>query len=196
MKAINQFNPDKTQGLDGFTIHFFKRCWPIIKFDYIRMLRYVQKVTSLGRSHQFNFLSPSAKRESSSSFDRFNQISICNVSYKIMAKIISSRLKSLLSSLILPNQGGFVAGRQIWDNIILVQEAIHSSHSQGEKGIAIKIDMPNAFDRVNHKFLKSVLKKIGFNHLFISSINSCITNPWIAHLINGRQLLSFKPQED
>jgi hypothetical protein len=43
-----------------------------------------------------------------------------------MAKVIENRIKPLLRKLILPNQGGFVEKRQIWDNIILVQEAIHS----------------------------------------------------------------------
>jgi hypothetical protein len=58
--------------------------------------------------------------------------------------------------------------------------------------MAIKIDMANAFDRVNHEFLKSVLKKFGFNHLFISWINSCIAHPWIAPLINGRPTPFFQ----
>jgi hypothetical protein len=44
-----------------------------------------------------------------------------------------------------------VAKRQIWDNIILVQEAIHTSVTNREKGMIIKIDMENAFDRVKHE---------------------------------------------
>jgi hypothetical protein len=186
LKDINQFNPDKAPGPDGFTIHFYKRCWSIIKFDYIRMLRYVHRSYRLGGATNSDFLSLLPKEKGSSSFDRFRLISLCNVSYKIMAKIISNRLKPLLNSSILPNQWGFVACRKIWDNIILFQEAIHSSHNPGEKGMTIKIDMANAFDRVNHEFLKYVLKKIGFTHHFISWINSCIAHPWIAMLINGR----------
>jgi hypothetical protein len=156
------------------------------------MLRYVQRSHCLGGATNLTFLALFPKEKGSSSFDRFRPISLCNVSYKIMAKIISNRLKPLLSSLILSNQGGFVAGRQIWDNIILVQEEIHSSHKRGEKGMAIKIDMENAFDRVNHDFLKVVLIFFGFNHLFISWINSCIENPWITPLINGRPTHFFK----
>jgi hypothetical protein len=109
-----------------------------------------------------------------------------------MAKIIANRLKPLLNSLILPNQGGFVAGRQIWDNIILVQEAIHSSFKRGEKGMVIKLDMENAFDRVNQDFLKAVLQKFGFDTTFISWIDACISSPWIAPLINGRPTPFFK----
>jgi hypothetical protein len=41
LKSINQFNEDKALGPDGFTLHFYKKCWPIIKLDFIRMIRYV-----------------------------------------------------------------------------------------------------------------------------------------------------------
>jgi hypothetical protein len=78
-----------------------------------------------------------------------------------------------------------VTERQIWDNIILVQEAIHTSVTNKEKGMIIKIDMENAFDRVKHEFLYEVLSKFGFQSSFISWIKACISSPWITPLING-----------
>jgi hypothetical protein len=142
------------------------KCWSIIKFDLIRMIQYVHKYARMGGATNSTFLALIPKDKNASSFDRFQTISFCNVSYKIMAKIIANRIKPLLRRLILPNQGGFVEKRQIWDNIILVQEAIHSSN-KGEKGMIIKIDMENTFDRVSHNFIYEVLKKFGFNHDFI-----------------------------
>jgi hypothetical protein len=87
-------------------------------------------------------------------------ISLCNVSYKIMAKIIANRLKPYLNSLILPNQGGFVANRQIWDNIILVQEAIHSSVSRGEKGMVVKMTWLMLLIESSIVFLRQFWKKL------------------------------------
>jgi hypothetical protein len=60
----------------------------------------------------------------------------------------------------------------------------------------IKIDMENAFDRVRHSFLKEVLRKFGFSQDFIRWIGSCINNPWIAPLINGRPFFFLNPQGD
>jgi hypothetical protein len=68
---------------------------------------------------------------------------------------------------------------------------IHSSYTNREKGMIIKIDMAKAFDRVKHNFLNVVLEKFGFNQSFISWIGSCIKNHWIALLINGRQWRSY-----
>jgi hypothetical protein len=109
-----------------------------------------------------------------------------------MAKIIANRLKPYLNKLILPNQGGFVANRQIWDNIIFMQEAIHSSVSWRVKGMVVKVDMANAFDRVKQSFLKAILEKIGFNKVFVSWIGACISNPCISPLVNGRPASFFK----
>ena len=99
---------------------------------------------------------------------------------------MAGRLKHILLRLIPENQGGFVKGRKIWENIILVQEAIHSSLKNGDKGMVVKIDLANAFDRVSHPFLFQVMQKFGFASDFISWVRACISNPWIAPLVNGR----------
>jgi hypothetical protein len=119
-KVIQQFHLDKSRGPDGFTLHFYKICWSIIKFDFIRMLKYVQKSNRMGGATNSSFLALIPKEKGVASFDRFKPITLCNVSYKIMSKIIVNRLKPILKSLILPNQVGFFAGRQIWDNFIMV----------------------------------------------------------------------------
>ena len=49
------------------------------------------------------------------------------------------------------------------DNIILVQEAIHTSCKKKEKGMVVKLDLGNAFDRVKHDFLLAAMRNFGFN---------------------------------
>lgn len=75
---------------------------------------------------------------------------------------MANRIKPLLDKLISRAQGGFAKGRHILDNIIQVQDAIHSSKQRKEKGMLIKLDMANAFDRVNHAYLLQVLRAFGF----------------------------------
>ena len=105
---------------------------------------------------------------------------------------MARKLKDILPSIILVNQGGFIKGKRIWDNIILVQQAIHSSMKNGEKGMVVKIDLANTFDKVSHPFLLNVMERYGFDTSFISWVKACINLPWIAPLINGR-VTSFFP---
>lgn len=101
-------------------------------------------------------------------------------------------MKKLLPEIISKNQGGFVPKKQITDNVIIVQEAIHSNIQRKERGMIVKLDMANDFDRVNHNFLAKALKRFGFSTNLIEIIQACISNPWIAPLINGRPSKFFQ----
>jgi hypothetical protein len=103
-----------------------------------------------------------------------------------MTKIIANRLREVLPKIISENQGGFLQKRKIVDNIILVQEMIHTNRANKEKCMVIKIDMENAFDWVRHSFLLDVMHKFGFSPSIIRWIVACISTPWIAPLVNGR----------
>ena len=112
-----------------------------------------QRCSKIGGNMNSAFSALIPKDKEAKSFDRLQPISLCNIGYKIITKIMASRLKHILPYLFLENQGGFVKGRKIWDNIILVQEAIHSSLKNGDKGMVVKLELANDFDRVSHPFL-------------------------------------------
>ncbi|CAL1395981.1 unnamed protein product [Linum trigynum] len=78
-------------------------------------------------------------------------IGLCQVFYKIISKVLSFRLSKVLPSVVSDTQNGFVKGRDISDNILIVQEVMHflNTKSQGrDKWMALKLDMEKAYDRV------------------------------------------------
>jgi hypothetical protein len=184
-RSLNQMDPDKAPGPDGFTARFYTSCWPTIQKDLLRMVKKSQKCLKLGGSTNSSFLALIPKEKGANNFSRFRPISLCNTGYKIITKIIANRLKNLLPGIILENQGGFIKGRHILDNIILVQEAIHSSCQRKEKGMIVKLDLANAFDKVRLDFLFAVMDKLGFGENFTNWVKACVSRPWIAPLVNG-----------
>lgn len=190
--AISSLHPDKAQGPDGFPICFFREYWSMIKKDLLKMIRWVMKKGKMGGFTNSTHLALIPKENRPSSFSRFWPISLCNSTYKIISKILAAMLKPLLPSLISENQGGFLPNRHITDSILLVQEAIHSSLTRKEKGFVLKLDLANAFDRVRHSYLFTVLHKMGFDPSFITMIAACITGPWISPLVNGRPCAAFQ----
>lgn len=72
------------------------------------------------------------------------------------------------------------------DNVIQVQEAMHSNNLRNEKGMLIKLDMANAFDKLKLSFLYQVLLSFKFDQEFVKLIQSCTISPWITPLVNGR----------
>eukprot|EP00253_Pinus_taeda_P007380 PITA_07380 len=192
IKTIWSMDSDKAPGPDGFTIHFYKVCWDIIKNDLQKMVRGFMSKAKVGGSTNSTYLALIPKDSNPETFARFRPISLCNASYKILAKLLANRMKPMLPRIISSAQGGFVKGRHILDNVIQVQETIHSSKQRKEKGMIIKLDMANAFDRVNRAFLSKVLLSFGFSMQFVNLLKACMNNPWIAPLINGRPANFFK----
>ena len=93
---------DKAPGPDGFSIPFYKVCWSIIKSDMLRMISAFQKKSKLGGYTNSTFLALIPKEVNPSSFNSFLPISLCNTSYKILAKLLANKLKPLLGKLISP----------------------------------------------------------------------------------------------
>ena len=150
------------------------------------MVSSFQNKAKVGGCTNSTFLALIPKEANPSTFDHFQPISLCNSLYKILAKLLANRFKLLLGKLISPLQGGSIKGKHLVDNVIQVQEVIHSSFQRHEKGILIKLDMKNAFDRVKLPFLYDILLSFGFCPDFVNMIKACTDGPWIDLLINGR----------
>ncbi|XP_042979857.1 uncharacterized protein LOC122310040 [Carya illinoinensis] len=104
-----------------------------------------------------------------------------------------NRLSPLLANIISPEQGAFLSGRSIFDNISMTQEMIHSINKPAYGGnVVLKIDMAKAFDSVDRSFLLQVLKAFGFLDFFCMLIRQCIMNPWFSVVMNGVSKGFFK----
>lgn len=67
-----------------------------------------------------------SKVASSRKMTQMHSISLYNVIYKVIAKLVTNRIKGVMPRLFSQNQSVFVAGRQIQDNILVVHEILHS----------------------------------------------------------------------
>lgn len=84
------------------------------------------------------------------SANHLRPISLCNVNYKIISKLLTLRISPLLSKILAPNQSVFLPGRWIGKNLVLVQEIVHTFKCKKRRGglMAIKVDKQKAYNRV------------------------------------------------
>ncbi|XP_042983328.1 uncharacterized protein LOC122312726 [Carya illinoinensis] len=184
--ALCSIPEDSSPGPDGFGSGFYRSCWHIVGTDVVAAVSEFFQGMALPRFFNATHLVLIPKLENPTSFDKFRLISLCDVFYKICTKIMVNRLSPLLANFISPEQGAFLSGCSIFDNISMTQEMIHSINKPVYGGnVVLKIDMAKAFSSVDWSFLLQVPKAFGFSDFFCKLIRQCITNPWFSVVMKG-----------
>ena len=101
----------------------------------------------------------------------FSPISLSKFTCNTISKIMSNKLRPIHTYIISTNQSVFVKSRSIYKNIVLSQEIIHQikKHNIGSN-VNIKLDMAKAYDRVCWSYIFQVLRKMGFDEVFICMV--------------------------
>ena len=123
----------------------------------------------------------------------YKPISLCNIVYKIVTKVIVARLRPYLDKLISPLQAAFVPGRKGIDNAIIAQEVIHSiNKKKGKVGyMALKIDLEKVYDKLEWSFIKDMLVKINLLVDLVDIIMSCVLTVFTFIMVNEDALESI-----
>ena len=92
----------------------------------------------------------------------YRPITLLNLDYKILTKVLGARIATTLDSVISAPQNGFVPHRQITDNahlLSLVQAYLNESN---EEGLVVLLDCEKAFDRCSWDYLHASMKELGY----------------------------------
>ena len=122
--------------------------------------------------------------------DDYRPITLLNTELKILARVLANRLQLVISDLIGSEQTFAVKGRSIQDNLHLIREVLEGIED-GTKAALISLDQSKAFDRVDHRFLATVLETVGFKPEFRRWISMMYHNPQAVVQVNGRRSRVF-----
>lgn len=145
--ALEGIDDQKAPDIDGFNAFFYKKVWhiggPEIEaavmefFNSLVMCKVINCTTVT--------LIP--KVQHASSVKEFRPILYCTILYKIISKILTTRLQTVMDEFIGSSQAAFVPGRIISDNIILSQELVKGNSRKGiSPRCMLKIDMKKAYN--------------------------------------------------
>ena len=193
--ALFSMKPFKAPGPDGFHAGFYQRCWSTVGESVINVIKNIFSSVSFPAGFNNTLIALVPKCVGPESLTQYRPISLCNSIYKTITKILVCRLRSILPSIVSPIQTAFVPGRQGMDNVVIVQEIVHAlSRRKGRVGgMAIKIDLEKAYDRMEWSFIKVVLEHFKFPTSFVNLVMECISSSSVAILLNGAPLDSFSP---
>ena len=161
--AVKHINTDKAPGPDGFSAGFYHSFWEVIGEDICREVQDFFLTGKMDKTINETHICLLPKVPGPKSPSEFRPIALCNVRYKIIAKILTLRLQKFLDHIVSKQQSTFVPGRAITDNILITHENLHYlkvSEATKRRSMVIKTDMSKAYDRIEWDFIAKVLNRL------------------------------------
>ena len=133
---MNQMEPATAPGPDGMPPLFYQSFWSIIGDEICSAVLDCLnkcKIPAVINHTNITFI---PKVKSPENIIEFRPISLCNVVYKLVSKVLANRLKMVLPAVVSENQSAFQAGRVITDNVLMAFETLHymKNHQFGQVG--------------------------------------------------------------
>ncbi|XP_074305789.1 uncharacterized protein LOC141641010 [Silene latifolia] len=184
---------DKSPGPDGFTSGFFRDSWEIVGDDICAAIKdFFHTGILLNQINATNItLIPKCDRPTS--VKQFRPIACCNMIYKAMSKLLCNRLALVLPGLISANQGGFIKGRSIIENVLICQDIVKLYNRKAVSPRCLfKIDLQKAYDTVEWGFVEQLFQKMGFPEDFTHRVMTCVKSTSFSLCLNGSSFGYFK----
>ena len=109
--VLFQMQDLKAFGPDGFPTLFYKQLWPTMGNDVVKAVTSFFTMGSMSKEVNSSLIVLIPKLCNPSSVNHYKPISLCNVVYKIISKLLVEKLKPLLDKLISPTQSAFIPNR-------------------------------------------------------------------------------------
>ncbi|CAJ2652454.1 unnamed protein product [Trifolium pratense] len=186
-EALFQMHPDKAPDPDGFNPAFYQYFWELCGDDIFEAAKeWLDRGYFPSSLNETNIcLIP--KCENPISMKDLRPISLCNVLYKMISKMLANRLRGCLDKCVSEEQLAFIEGRSILDNALIAIEVIHAlkRRTRGMKGEqALKIDISKAYDKVDWSFIRGMLERLGFSNKWIHWMMLCVSSVNYSVLVN------------
>ncbi len=166
-EAIRRFQKGKTPGSDGLPIEFYVTFQGLITPILERLFTVCLDKGCLTSTMHYGIISllykgKGDKREQGN----WRPLTMLNVDYKILAKVLATRLRQVLPGLIHPDQTCAIPGRDIRDGLLSLYNTVEAMKLNAIEGILLSVDHKAAFDVIEWDYIFHCLHKMGFGLVF------------------------------
>ena len=182
--ACMTLKPNKTPGMDGLTIEYYRKFWAKLSPYLIDMYKHSYSNGYLPLSTRRGVISLLPKKNKDTRvIKNLRPLTLLNNDYKILAKAVDNRISAILPSVINRDQTGFVKGRNIAYNIRKSLDVMEHCRKNKIPALIMSCDMNKCFDRIEHNAVYASLDRLGFGpnlihwvSLFLTKFEVCTQN--------------------
>jgi len=122
--VVHRGTGNKALGYHGIGMEFFRKNWTIIKYDMLIMFNQMYSTGNKWEQQKHGIVLCVPKTTAPKTPADYRPITWLTTLYKILGRIVASRLRPILAELLHPNQHGGVEGGGIFDTVATVRDAI------------------------------------------------------------------------
>jgi len=187
---------ESAPGPDGISYDTYKHLWSISGPIILNAWDHSNKIGVTSTSQRESIITLLEKKgKDRTRIENLRPISLSNCDIKLCTKALALRTSKIIHKLVDTNQTGYVPGRQVTDNIRLLEEIINNANIMNEKGFLITLDAQKAFDSIDHEYLIDLLKVYNFPDEYIRWIKVLYNNLNASVLVNGYTTIKFNIEQ-
>ena len=171
-KALTFMALNKTPGIDGLPAEFYVKNWEDISDTMIELYAAILYSGNMGASQRKGIINLIPKSSDLLYIENFRPISLLCVDYKILAKVMSERIKKVLCKVINNKQFCGIPGRSINQCNMELRDLIYYVNDSNLDLAFLNLDWYKAFDLVPIDFVYNILLTLGFGEQFVGYIKT------------------------
>ena len=183
-QAIKGLARNKSPGLDGLTAEFYVEFWEVLVPLLHVLFEQLGGREELPADMSTGVISILFKKGCREKLENYRPLSMLNTDYKMLARVLSNRIKRVIGTVVGGTQAYSIPGRDISDTVSSIRDVFgHMKKEVG--GVVVSLDLNKAFDRVNHTYLFRVLEKAGFGKGLVGWIRRIYAGAMSCVKVNG-----------
>lgn len=171
----------KSPGVDGLPAEFYKKNIDWVVDDLLGVYAKAFEVHSLGKDINKGVIKLLPKNGDKYQVKNWRPITLLNLSYKILAKLLAKRIVGMLNNIVSVSQTGFIKGKYILENLITSWEVMKWGKDSKQNVCMVLLDFEKAYDRIEWNFVIKILEKLGFPPSFYRWVNILFTRLQYSH---------------
>ena len=172
VEAIKSSSNNKSPGLDGIPHELYKETIDVIGPILTKVFQEQLDRNELIASGKEGVTRLIPKTKDTPSIQQLRPITLLNCDYKLMSKVLATRLNKALPDILTSSQLCTRHNRNILSGATDILACIEYAKEKETPGYLLSLDAYKAFDKANIQFITQVMTKMGFGDTFTSWIRT------------------------
>ena len=190
LAAIKASKPGKAPGPDGLPTELWRKVRTLLAPLLASVFTAIGRTGTLPDGFLLGELNPFHKKGDPTNHANYRPITLLDTDYRILARVLASRLAPILAKVMGAEQSAFLPGRLIGDNIMFMQILPHLLRSNmgsdlASSAVVAFLDFKKAYDTVLRPFLLAVMEATGAGPGLQHWVRTLLSDTRAAAKVNG-----------